>query len=581
MIDEFNENLGKNPFVTLEEVKEYLVIKNRSEYEDDGVTIVPAEKEKNDRIRAIIKYATGAVEHYIGQEVLANTYTEVTIGDETRRLHTSAPANRGAFGNIFVLTGTDELSSTGFQTRIRDFPVSKFVKRIPLKEVYEVRNIDLDGSVTIFKDSTILGAPVYSDDPALTFSIVNGKITDKITRFGKSCAKTPHLTATSDSRFMFEEGDFTIEMQVRIDDDNKCTDANAAVITLSDAANTTNLALGISLEKGIFIGGSEIRKFNRENEITDETDTFSSATIVTVPIDNKHVTHYNKSSYTAKGVSYHTLTASYTLINPKKRQWEHIALTRNLQKDEMYVHLNGNLMNRNTSSMTSLTVDSAEYKKFESNNAAFGLDRVTSPTSNTIHLASVTNSSNVVVYASTTKDIDFNPASTEHNYNNILIGGCQDRTIYIDEVRISDTARYTSSDFTPPAERFRPDNDTNILLHFDETANNSVEDASKAKSEYMFSRDVGQILFINDANIETKQQYKQIKYRAGYEKDEVPEDLKLATLDFIKMLYKQDQDIQRGSLNGDQRAGFALVRNFPAHIKRILDFYRISGTGAQ
>ena len=213
MIDEFNENLGKYPFVTLDEVKDYLIIKKRSETDSDEI-------EKNKRLNAIIKYATGAVEHYIGQEVLANTYTEVTIGGETRRLATRSPTNFGA-ERVRTIVGSDDLT-TGFSNFIPEndeFPESKFVKRVPLKEVYEVRNIGPDGNVTIFNDSTILGAPVQSSTTnPLSFTIgQNGKITDKINRFGKSSFKDGRLTSSNDTRFKFEESNFTIEMFVRVD----------------------------------------------------------------------------------------------------------------------------------------------------------------------------------------------------------------------------------------------------------------------------------------------------------------------------------------------------------------------------
>ena len=68
MVDRLEENLGKYAFVSLAQVKDYLSISSNSQ---DG------------RLANIINYATGVVEHYIGQEMLANDYVEVFDGGKT------------------------------------------------------------------------------------------------------------------------------------------------------------------------------------------------------------------------------------------------------------------------------------------------------------------------------------------------------------------------------------------------------------------------------------------------------------------------------------------------------------------
>ena len=68
MVDRLEENLGKYPYVTLAQVKDYLSISSNTQ---------------NARLSNIISYATGVVEHYIGQEVLANDYVEVFDGGKT------------------------------------------------------------------------------------------------------------------------------------------------------------------------------------------------------------------------------------------------------------------------------------------------------------------------------------------------------------------------------------------------------------------------------------------------------------------------------------------------------------------
>ena len=62
MVDRLQQNLGKYPFVTLADVKDYLSISSTTQ---------------DARITNAITYATGMVEHYIGQEILANDYDEI------------------------------------------------------------------------------------------------------------------------------------------------------------------------------------------------------------------------------------------------------------------------------------------------------------------------------------------------------------------------------------------------------------------------------------------------------------------------------------------------------------------------
>ena len=66
-----------------------------------------------------------------------------------------------------------------------------------------------------------------------------------------------------------------------------------------------------------------------------------------------------------------------------------------------------------------------------------------------------------------------------------------------------------------------------------------------------------------------------VNYRAGYESGSVPQDLKLATLDYVKLLHKEEQDRSGFALAGESVTRPALAANFPPHIKRVLDLYRI------
>ena len=55
----------------------------------------------------------------------------------------------------------------------------------------------------------------------------------------------------------------------------------------------------------------------------------------------------------------------------------------------------------------------------------------------------------------------------------------------------------------------------------------------------------------------------------------MPFDLKMATLDYIKILHKQDQDRAGCSFEGERADKYKLSADFPPHIRRVLELYRI------
>ena len=63
-----------------------------------------------------------------------------------------------------------------------------------------------------------------------------------------------------------------------------------------------------------------------------------------------------------------------------------------------------------------------------------------------------------------------------------------------------------------------------------------------------------------------------ITYNGGY--DNIPDDIKLATLDYVKILYKQDFATSM-SFQGDIKSNAPLTANFPPHIRRLLDMHRV------
>ena len=424
MVERFEEGLGKYTYITLPQVKDYLTISSNT---------------YDARISNIISYATSVVEHYIGQEVLANNYVELFDG-----------------------------GSAAVQ-----------VSRLPLNNVYQVT--EYNGTThTILADATTIGTSVVSDSDTLTVSINNNaRINTRIKKFGKASLSLDTndllVSTTVPDSLRFEEGDFTIEAMVRVDE-----------ATIQD-----NTIFSINTD------ASNYMAFKLANQV-----------------GLAFTSNIAGSATTIQGAN--SLVESQQFI---KRRWAHVAVSRNLEEDMLYMHYNGNVVANASYSESNLTFTS-----------------------------------------------------------NVLIGSTFKG--YIDELRVSDTARY-SVDFTPPTRRFRPDDDTVSLFHFD----TNITDSHNSASDYTYSRDTGSVKKHPNSNpnlpvssIGSFLPYNsgvKVSYRAGYEEGDVPYDIQLATLDYIKILYKQTQATKGFTFEGEQGSAFPLSANFPAHIRRILDLYRI------
>lgn len=66
-----------------------------------------------------------------------------------------------------------------------------------------------------------------------------------------------------------------------------------------------------------------------------------------------------------------------------------------------------------------------------------------------------------------------------------------------------------------------------------------------------------------------------IIYNGGY--DNPPPDLKMAALEFVKLIHKGLEGGGSMSFQGEQRQPVPLTGNIPPHIRRILDLYRLLG----
>jgi len=442
MVERFEENMGRYTYISLEQVKDYLSISSNTQ---------------DARLSNIVSYATGVVEHYIGQEVLANNYVELFDGGKS----------------------------------------SVFVSRLPLNNVYQVTEFNGVEHVTL-ADPTTIGTPIDSSNDDTSFTFYNGaRINSKIKKFGSSSLSLDNnsyiSTTPVPAQLQFEEADFTVEMFVRVD--KPTLQDNVLVAFNTDASNYMQFKLanqyGLAFEANIDGSLTTIQGSNTDVEAQQFA----------------------------------------------KRRWAHVALTRSLENERIYLHYNGNTIANSS---------------FAENNLTFT--------------------------------------------SNIEIGTTF--AGYVDELKISDVAQY-SSDFVAPVYRHRPDSDSVLLLHFDEKQNaTSTKDAHNEINEYSFSRDKGEItrdtgaVGIRGSYPTIRNNYPaltlsgppsfqpfpsgvRVTYRAGYETDQVPYDIQMATLDFIKLLYKQDQEKKGFSFEGESGDRYPLAGNFPPHIRRILDLYRI------
>jgi hypothetical protein len=442
MVERFEENLGRIKYITLAQVKDYLSISSNTQ---------------DARLSNIISYATGVVEHYIGQEVVANDYVEIFDGGVS----------------------------------------SVFTSRLPLSNVYQVSEFNGIENI-LLSDPTTIGTPVTSTNKSISFTAVgNAKNTTKVKIFGRSSLELDEssyiFSPEVPEQLQFDRSDLTIEMFVRVEEptlqDNVLFEIN------TDSANYMRFSLanqyGLSFTANV--SGNET---------------------------------------TVLGANTSIEAAYFT-----KKRWAHVSVTRDYTNERIYLSYNGSIIA----------------------NTAFTQDNLTF--------------TNVVSIGNTFKG-------------------------YIDEVRVSNKARYVA-DFSVPAFRFRPDNDTVLLVHFDERQNSTqFKDVHSAPAQYNFARDTGEItkdtgsIGVTGNFSSTRRSYPaltmngpqtfqpfpssvEVSYRAGYEAEYVPLDLQVATLDYIKLLYKQDQEKKGFSFEGERGDQFPLAGNFPPHIRRILDLYRI------
>ena len=388
---------GENPFIQIDEVKEYLNIANTT-------------VEYDSRINSIIGMSCAAVEHYIGREVLSNTYTEMFAGSSV--IHT---------------------------------------KRAPIQQVFELKTENY-----VLNNPAESGEYVIPEDPVVFTNTSNAGVSENHRKFGKSSLKlntnTDNISATTDTgKLELSDTNFTIEMWVNP----------------SEAIQTAKVF-----------------------EVKQDEDNSLALTISSSKIEATGVVGGNSIE-----------AVSYTISSLPVRTWSHIALTRDYETGNAYIHVNG------------------EYKT-----ATPLLD-----------------------------SFDFEGTTTIGNFKG-----------YVDEVRVSKQSRYKAETFTVAENKFNTDDKTALLLHFDTT---DLSDTSRARSEFTYKKEVGAInILIPSGDIV-------VTYKAGY--DIVPADIKVATLEYIRLIYGKSLAEQSKSIGNQKTQQFGNSRAvFPKQVAAILDLYR-------
>lgn len=157
---------------------------------------------------------------------------------------------------------------------------------------------------------------------------------------------------------------------------------------------------------------------------------------------------------------------------------------------------------------------------------------------------------------------------------------------YLDEFRITIDSKYDKS-FSVPTTPNATDENTVLLLHFNGKNNDStLKDDSRTTPEYIWNSETGgirrytagvqgitNISVIPETIFRNYPRGIKVTYDAGF--SIIPRDIKVATLDYIKILHKQTQENAGFSLQGESGKSHGLSANFPPHIRRVLEMYRV------
>jgi len=150
---------------------------------------------------------------------------------------------------------------------------------------------------------------------------------------------------------------------------------------------------------------------------------------------------------------------------------------------------------------------------------------------------------------------------------------------YIDTLYISSVVESFYSD-----KPIIPDDNTIVSLSFDgPDGSTNITDSVPSGGDFAFNLDTGEIMF-DSSNGElslsgpttfgSSPMSVRVSYNGGYL--EVPDDIKMATLEMLKIVYKGKTGTEINTMRGENLHSYALaIDDFPPHVRRVLNLYRI------
>ena len=205
------------------------------------------------------------------------------------------------------------------------------------------------------------------------------------------------------------------------------------------------------------------------------------------------------------------------------------------------------------------------------------------------HMAVVRDPNAIKIYRNGTSIASVNTSVSIPNFNTGLSIGTGQASLsgYLDDFKISHISEYTSN-FTAPTFPTRIDENTKLMLRFDGANNtNTIADVSRKVNDFSFYPITGEVTFNTGygGGTEALGFFRPLKffnfpkgvkvtYNGGFAT--IPSDLKLATLEMIKVIYKGRSGSESVRMQGEDINSHKLsMDGFPPQVRRVLNLYRL------